>query len=307
MEVVSGNLHDEKALFEEDDDDDEIVIGRTNAKESPEVHPVAETSKQRLLSMAKVEPVFEGLKTPAAGHKIQEIKELMSVPVCIFYHSPQFFLLMQKPSGHCHGRFDQEPTGHQGLQCQPLRQNERQELNVPHPNTCFPIPRYSFPVVLLSWLRYSRIVGPSRPPQEEYWAPSQPLVFSSFPILILVSYKLKRRASHSLLPFCFSYGCFFLANSHGSPLSFVVRSMLLACCAASPSPSTIVTPPRPLTLLQSYCESNPPTPQVFHFQRFIEERSFHSSRPRTNGVPHSSLDVELSQAVVSNVISFVTS
>ena len=92
MEVFSGSVHDEKALFEEDDDDDddddEIVIARTSAKESPEAPPVAETSRQRLLSIAKVEPVFEGLKTPAAGHKIQEIKELMSVPVRIFRHPP---------------------------------------------------------------------------------------------------------------------------------------------------------------------------------------------------------------------------
>jgi len=87
MEVFSGSVHDEKALFEEDDDDDddddEIVIARTSAKESPEAPPVVETSRQRLLSIAKVEPVFEGLKTPAAGHKIQEIKELMSVPVIV--------------------------------------------------------------------------------------------------------------------------------------------------------------------------------------------------------------------------------
>jgi len=84
MEVVSRSIHDEKALFEEDDDDDdEIVIGRTSTKESPEAPPVTETSKQRLLSMTKVEPFFEGLKTPAAGHKIQEIKELMSVPVIV--------------------------------------------------------------------------------------------------------------------------------------------------------------------------------------------------------------------------------
>jgi hypothetical protein len=142
MEVVSRSVHDEKALFEEDDDDDdddddEIVIGRTSTKEDPEAPPVAETSKQGLLSMAKVEPVFEGLKTPAAGHKIQEIKELMSVPVCVFYYSSHFFLLMPKRSGDCHGRFDQEPTGHQGLQRQPLRQNERQEeLNIPHANAC---------------------------------------------------------------------------------------------------------------------------------------------------------------------------
>lgn len=93
MEVVSRSVHDESALFEEDDDDedDEIVIARTNTKEGPEATPVIETSKQRLLSVAKVEPIFEGLKTPAAGHKIQEIRELMSVPVCVFCRSCPFF------------------------------------------------------------------------------------------------------------------------------------------------------------------------------------------------------------------------
>jgi len=80
MEVASRNVNDEHALFEEDDEDDEIVLERTDPKEDPEV---IENSKQRMLSIAKVEPVFEGLKTPAAGHKIQEIKELMSVPVIV--------------------------------------------------------------------------------------------------------------------------------------------------------------------------------------------------------------------------------
>ena len=252
MEVVSGSVHDEKALFEEDDDDDEIVLGRTSAKESPEAPPVVETSKQRLLSMTKVEPIFEGLKTPAAGHKIQEIKELMSVPVRIFYAFPRFFLLMPKPSGHCYGRFDQESPSHQGLQRQPLRQNERQEeLNIPHPTACFPIPRYSFPVVLLSWLRYSRIVDPSRPPRGVLGSFPNISLFV-FPILILVSYKLKRRASHSLLPF--SYGCFFLANSLGSPLPSLPCGSLDAVgllCSFSFSVHNIRLTPRPLTLLQS--------------------------------------------------------
>ena len=100
MEVASGNVNDEHALFEEDDDeDDEIVIGRTNTKEDPEV---AEISKQGLLSMARVEPVFEGLKTPAAGHKIQEVKELMSVPVRTTLLFPPGFLLMCEPSGYRH-------------------------------------------------------------------------------------------------------------------------------------------------------------------------------------------------------------
>ena len=106
MEVVSRSVHDEKALFEEDDDDDddddEIVIGRTNTKEIPEALSTGETSKQRLLSMAKVEPIFEGLKTPVAGHKIQEIKELMSVPVCAFRYFPSAYLRMPKQSGYCH-------------------------------------------------------------------------------------------------------------------------------------------------------------------------------------------------------------
>ena len=91
MEVVSRHMTDE-ALFAEDDDDDEddeIVIGRTHTGGAAEAPLVAETSKQRLLSMAKMEPIFEGLKIHAAGHKIQEIKELMSVPVRISLHSSQ--------------------------------------------------------------------------------------------------------------------------------------------------------------------------------------------------------------------------
>ena len=77
LEVASRSVHDEKALFDEDDsDEDEIVLGRPTQQEE-----VAETSKQRLLSMAKAQPVFEGLRTSPAGHKIQEIREMMSVPV----------------------------------------------------------------------------------------------------------------------------------------------------------------------------------------------------------------------------------
>jgi len=80
MEVTSRSVHDEKALFDEDEaDEDEIVLGReTEAEKEPE------TSKQRLLSAAKVQPVFEGLRTTSSGHKIQDIKELMTVPVRIF-------------------------------------------------------------------------------------------------------------------------------------------------------------------------------------------------------------------------------
>lgn len=77
MEVASRSVNDEKALFDEDDvEDDEIVLERANNKSDGK-----ETSKQRLLSQAKVKPEFEGLRSTSAGHKIQEIRELMSVPV----------------------------------------------------------------------------------------------------------------------------------------------------------------------------------------------------------------------------------
>jgi protein SSD1 len=65
-------------LFDEDDgDEDEIVLGRSE-KECEE-----EVSKQRLLSMAKVTPEFEGLRVNNSGHKIQDIRELMTVPVIV--------------------------------------------------------------------------------------------------------------------------------------------------------------------------------------------------------------------------------
>lgn len=79
MEVASRSVNDEKALFDEDDaEDDEIVLGR-----SEKVLEDRETSKQRLLSQAKVKPEFEGLKVMSAGHKVQEIRELMTVPVIV--------------------------------------------------------------------------------------------------------------------------------------------------------------------------------------------------------------------------------
>lgn len=80
MEVASRSVHDEKALFDEDEDDseDEIVLGRASEK-APEEVEIA--SKQRTLSRQKVPPQFEGLRTLPSGHKIQEIRELMTVPV----------------------------------------------------------------------------------------------------------------------------------------------------------------------------------------------------------------------------------
>ena len=87
MEVASRSVHDEKALFDEDDvEEDEIVLGRNDNSKVTE-----ETSKQRLLSLAKVKPEFEGLRISSAGHKIQDVRELMAVPVCDI-----FFLFFSK-------------------------------------------------------------------------------------------------------------------------------------------------------------------------------------------------------------------
>ncbi|KAI0938093.1 hypothetical protein AcW1_004821 [Taiwanofungus camphoratus] len=79
MEVASRSLHDEKALFDEDDGEDEIVLGRTSDFRQEE----SETSRQRQLSRSKGVPRFEGLKTTPSGHKIQEIRELQTVPVIV--------------------------------------------------------------------------------------------------------------------------------------------------------------------------------------------------------------------------------
>lgn len=81
MEVASRSVHDERALFDEDEDadEDEIVLGRTDDGKAE-----AANSKQRTLSLAKVKPEFEGLRTTPSGHKIQDIRELMSVPVSCY-------------------------------------------------------------------------------------------------------------------------------------------------------------------------------------------------------------------------------
>jgi protein SSD1 len=89
MEVNSRSVNDESALFDDDDGDDEqIVVHRTGGAQNEK-----ESSKQRLLSLAKVRPQFEGLRITAAGHRIQEIKELMSVPVSGLVTEPASFLI----------------------------------------------------------------------------------------------------------------------------------------------------------------------------------------------------------------------
>ena len=117
MEVSSRSVHDESALFDEDDADDEIVLGRSN-----DVEPT-ETSKQRLLSQAKLKPEFQGLRSTPSGHKIQDIRELMTVPVCMILSCATAGF--DYPFvGHCHGRPNEKPAGHKGLQRQSLCRQE---------------------------------------------------------------------------------------------------------------------------------------------------------------------------------------
>ena len=76
--VVDGDGDDGVGEGEDDNDDDEIVLGRST-DQSDDVG----TSTQRHLSKQKLPPTFEGLKTLPSGHKIQEIRELMTVPVIV--------------------------------------------------------------------------------------------------------------------------------------------------------------------------------------------------------------------------------
>ena len=77
---VSTRAQDESALFEDDDDEEateEIVV-----KGAGEQKPAAVESVQQAKSAARETPAFEGLRTLSSGsHKIQDIKELMRVPV----------------------------------------------------------------------------------------------------------------------------------------------------------------------------------------------------------------------------------
>lgn len=88
MEVTSRSVNDESALFDDDGDDEQIVVHRSGGAQNEK-----ETSKQRLQSMVKVKPQFEGLRVTPAGHRIQDIKELMSVPVSGVVSQPLTFLI----------------------------------------------------------------------------------------------------------------------------------------------------------------------------------------------------------------------
>ena len=117
MEVASRSPHDESALFDDDNDEDEIVLGR---EEQP-----LETSKQRLLSKEKLKPEFEGLRVTSAGHKVQDIRELMSVPVCLFFPFGSSALELTSVIGYHHCRSRKESPCYQSLQREPICQQSR--------------------------------------------------------------------------------------------------------------------------------------------------------------------------------------
>lgn len=129
MEVASRSVHDEKALFDEDDaDDDEIVLGRADNSQDEK-----ETSKQRLSSLAKIKPQFEGLRNTQSGHKIQDIRELMTVPVRasnknILRITLTFCTFVL---GDCHCGPDQESTCNQSVQRQSLRRAKEMSVQCP--------------------------------------------------------------------------------------------------------------------------------------------------------------------------------
>lgn len=73
MEASSQSVQAESALFE-DDDEEEGQVNEVASKSD---------SVQRGKSMKKAAPVFEGIEETAAGHCIQSVKELQTVPVIV--------------------------------------------------------------------------------------------------------------------------------------------------------------------------------------------------------------------------------
>lgn len=74
MESSTQSTNAESALFEDDEAEDGEV---------PEVAPSASKSAQQAKSLKRAAPVFEGVETTSAGHSIQTIKELQTVPVIV--------------------------------------------------------------------------------------------------------------------------------------------------------------------------------------------------------------------------------
>lgn len=74
MESSTQSTNAESALFE----DDEAEEGEVR-----EVAPSKSKSAQQLKSIKNAAPVFEAVETTSAGHCVQTIKELQTVPVIV--------------------------------------------------------------------------------------------------------------------------------------------------------------------------------------------------------------------------------
>lgn len=75
MESSTQSTQAESALFEDDDEQEEGQV--------PEVAPTTSKSAQQLKSSKRAAPVFEAIEETSAGHCIQTIKELQTIPVII--------------------------------------------------------------------------------------------------------------------------------------------------------------------------------------------------------------------------------
>jgi len=81
MEMTSQSHTDEAALFDDDDDEDEELMAARKAMLSGDD---AQGSTQRLKSFNKQELKFNGVeKSNESGHCIQNIKQLITVPVIV--------------------------------------------------------------------------------------------------------------------------------------------------------------------------------------------------------------------------------
>lgn len=74
MEASSQSVQAESALFEDDEQEEGQV---------QEVATSSLKSRQQLKSVKKAAPIFEGIEETSAGHCIQTVKELQTVPVVI--------------------------------------------------------------------------------------------------------------------------------------------------------------------------------------------------------------------------------
>lgn len=133
---VSTRGQDESALFDDEEDEDEAKPAETTVQARKLTSAEEKESVQRSRSAAKTAPKFEGLRTHAAGgHHIQDIKELMTVPVIVsadLEKSPPVIKVVSK-TAWCHCALAPFPTLKQLLTLpshlplvrrQPLRRQE---------------------------------------------------------------------------------------------------------------------------------------------------------------------------------------